>query len=101
VRREEAAAIAFAGGEPARELVVGLLEEIAELRTRIEELERQSNRNSGNSSMPPSSDPPMSRQERRAEARRRAKESLRKQGAQPGHEGKSREMAPPEQVVDD
>jgi len=40
----------------------------------------------------------MTRQERRAEARRRAKESLRKQGGQPGHEGKSREMAPPERV---
>lgn len=77
---------------------MGLLGEIAELRKRIEELERQNNRNSGNSSMPPSSDPPMSRQERRAEARRRAKESLRKQGGQPGHEGKSREMAPPERV---
>lgn len=78
--------------------MIGLLAEIAELRERVEELERQNNRNSGNSSMPPSSDPPMSRQERRAEARRRAKESLRKQGGQPGHEGKSREMAPPERV---
>jgi transposase len=71
---------------------------IAELRERIEELERQVGRDSGNSSMPPSSDPPMSRQERRAEARRRAKESLRRQGGQPGHEGKSREMAPPERI---
>lgn len=78
--------------------MIGLLAEIAELRERVGELERKVNRNSGNSSMPPSSDPPMTRQERRTEARRRAKESLRKQGGQPGHEGKSREMAPPERV---
>jgi transposase len=71
---------------------------VRRLEERIEELERQVNRNSGNSSMPPSSDPPMTRQERCAEARRRAKESLRKQGGQPGHERKSREMAPPERV---
>jgi len=101
MRHEEAERVALAGGEPARELVVELLAEVAkigELRERIEELERQINRDSGNSSMPPSSDPPMSRQQRRAEARRRAKESLRRQGGQPGHEGKSREMAPPERV---
>ena len=98
MRHEEATAIALAGGEPARELVVGLLAEIAELRERTEELERRVNRNSHNSSMPPSSDPPMTRQQRRAEARRRAKESLRKPGGQPGHEGMSREVAPPERV---
>jgi transposase len=108
MQREEAEAVALAGGEPARELVLALLGQVekvpelqnrvVELAGRIEELERQINRNSGNSSMPPSSDPPMTRQQRRAEARRRAKESLRKQGGQPGHEGKSREMAPPERV---
>ena len=108
MQREEAEAVALAGGEPARELVLALLEQVeripelqnrvVELAGRIEELERQINRNSGNSSMPPSSDPPMTRQERRAEARRRAKESLRRQGGQPGHEGRSREMAPPERV---
>lgn len=75
-----------------------MLAVVRRLEGRIEELERQNNRNSGNSSMAPSSDPPMTRQERRAEARRRAKESLRKQGGQPSHEGKSREMAPPERV---
>ena len=40
----------------------------------------------------------MTRQQRRAEARRRAKESLRKPGGQPGHEGKSREMASRDRV---
>ena len=91
MRREEAAALCEQGPDAVL-TVVGRLEE------RIEELERQNNRNSGNSSMPPSSDLPKTRQQRRAEARRKAKESLRKQGGQPGHEGKSREMAPPERV---
>jgi transposase len=98
VRREEVEAIALAGGEPARELVVGLLAEVAALGERVEELERRLNRSSRNSSMPPSSDPPMTRQQRRALARELAKKSLRRQGGQPGHEGKSREIAPPERV---
>jgi len=79
-------------------LAVGLLEEIAALRERVEELERRQNRGSGNSSMPPSSDPPMTRQQRRALARERAKASQRKPGGQPGHEGKSRELAAPDRV---
>ena len=48
--------------------------------------------------MPPSTDPPMTRQQRRALARERAKKSLRKPGGQPGHEGKHRQMASPEKV---
>jgi transposase len=72
--------------------------ENAALRERIEELERRLGQNSSNSSKPPCSDSPMSRQERRALARKRAKESLRKAGAQPGPEGKHRQMAAPERV---
>ena len=68
------------------------------MRERIEELERRLGQNSSNSSMPPSTDPPMTRQQRRALARERAKKSLRKPGGQPGHEGKHRQMAPPEKV---
>lgn len=75
-----------------------VVEFVLALQERIEELERRLGQNSGNSSKPPSSDPPMSRQERRAPARERAKESLRKQGGQPGHEGSHRQMAPPEWV---
>ena len=75
-----------------------LREQVATLRVEVEELKRRLGQNSSNSSKPPSSDPPMSRQERRALARKRAKESLRKQGGQPGHEGKHRQMAPPERV---
>jgi transposase len=69
------------------------------LRERIEELERRLSQDSRNSSKPPSSDSPKSRAERRREAREKAKEwSKRKAGGQPGHEGKTREMAPPERV---
>jgi transposase len=98
VRVEEAEAIALAGGEPARELVLGLVAEVAALRERVDEHERLLRRDSTNSSLPPSRDPPLTRQQRRALARERAKVSLRKPGGQPGHEGKTREMAPPERV---
>ena len=101
MRREEIEAIALGGGEPARELVVGLLEQVAQLpalRERIEELERRAGRDSGNSSMPPSSDTPKSRAERRRVAREAYKRSMRKSGGQPGHEGKTRELVAPERV---
>lgn len=65
---------------------------------RIEELERRAGRNSQNSSMSPSQDPPASRAERRRKAREAYKRSMRKQGAQPGHEGKSRQLAGPERL---
>jgi len=116
VDRADAEAVALAGGEPARELVVRLLDaldrvtaavdEVAGLQERIEELERQVNRTSRNSSVAPSSDPPLTRQQRRQLARERAKKLLqregrerREQGAQPGHEGFSRQPADPEQLT--
>jgi transposase len=99
VDRVEAEAIAVAGGEPARQLLVELVE-------RVEELERLLNRTSRNSSVAPSSDPPLTRQQRRQLARERAKKELqrqkreaRKQGGQPGHEGSSRLPAEPEQLT--
>ena len=98
MRVEEAGRIARAGGEPAVQLVLGLLAETAALRERVDEHERLLKRDSTNSSLPPSRDPPLTRQQRRALARERAKASLRKPGGQPGHEGKAREMAPPDRV---
>jgi transposase len=68
-------------------LVVELRAENAALRKRVEELERQVNRNSGNSSMPPSQEPPLSRAERRRRAREAYKRSMRKSGGQPGSSG--------------
>lgn len=111
--------IALGGGEPARELVVELLDEVAEasaqvaaasarvaalaehvsaLGVEVEKLRRVAGRDSANSSMPSSSDRPKSRAERRAAAREQFKRSARAPGGQPGHEGKTREMAAPERV---
>jgi transposase len=92
VRREQVREAIERDPESVVDLVMSLQE-------RIEELDRRLDQDSRNSSKPPSSDPPKSRAERRREARGRAKEwSKRKPGAQPGHEGKTREMAPPERV---
>lgn len=66
---------------------------------RIEELERRVNRNSGNSSMSPSSDQPLSRAERRRRAREAYKRSMRRSGGQPGHRGKTREMVASDRVA--
>jgi len=96
--RQEAEAIAVAGGEPARVLVVALFDRVAAHEARLEELERQIGRDSANSSQPPSSDAPKSRAERRRLAREAYKRSMRKSGGQPGHEGKTRELAAPERV---
>ena len=58
---------------------------------RIAELEEQLKRNSGNSSQPPSSD--MGRKRKPP-----VDPSGRKRGGQPGHEGKTRDVVPPEDV---
>jgi transposase len=106
VRHEEAEAIYGAGREAVVDALVSAwaaLEDLTvtvdALRERVDELERQLNRSSKNSSMPPSSDAPMTRQQRRAQAGELAKKlSQRKPGGQPGHEGNSREMAGAERV---
>jgi transposase len=91
VRREEFEGL-YAEGSDAVWAVIRRLQE------RIEELERRINRDSGNSSLPPSSDPPKSRAERRRLAREAYKRSMRSSGGQPGHEGKTRELVAPERV---
>lgn len=102
--REGAERIALAGGEPAWELVRGLLGEIAKLQERVARIEEQSRRDSRNSSSPPSQDPPKTRAERRAQARKKAKAwskregETREQGAQPGHKGSGRKLLPEDQV---
>jgi transposase len=99
VERAEAEAIYDQG----REMVVAVLlrmdeqvqqltRQVAKQDKRIAELERRLNRNSGNSSVPPSQDPPG------APERRRPDPSGRAQGAQPGHRGKGRKLAPAEAV---
>jgi transposase len=68
-----------------RELVLSLLERLAVLEERV-------NRNSGNSSQPPSSDPP------NAPPRPKPSPSGRKAGGQKGHPGQGRSLKPVEQV---
>jgi transposase len=95
VERDEAHAIYGQG----RDVVVAVLrrmdEQIEKLTAkvtaqdeRIARLERAARRSSRNSSQPPSADPPST-------PPRRGKDSSgRKQGAQPGHEGKGRPLLP-------
>ena len=93
LRREDAGKIALGGGEPARELMLSLFDRVAEQDRRLaeqddrlEKLERRLGQNSVNSSLAPSSD--------RGQGPKRParKRTGRKQGAQLGHEGASREL---------
>jgi transposase len=86
LRREDAERIALEGGEPARELVLALFDQVAEQGERLEKLERRLGVNSRNSSLPPSKDPPS------APKRPARKRSERKQGGQSGHKGASRQL---------
>ena len=103
--RAEAEAVFDAGREACVEFLLELTSgydaQIARLEERIRRLEEQARRDSRTSSKPPSSDPPKTRQQRRAEARAKAKELLRgerKAGGQPGHPGAGRELEPEDQV---
>jgi transposase len=94
---ERAEAEAILDGD--RETAIGLLLRVGELveanqrlEARVAELERRLNRSSRNSSLPPSQDPPS------APPRPRGKGSGRRRGGQPGHEGRHRQLLPPEQV---
>jgi transposase len=66
--------------------------EVRELREELAELRRQLNRNSGNSSTPPSANPPW------APRPVKRRPTGRRPGGQPGHPGHHRELLPLEQV---
>ena len=66
--------------------------QLAALSGRVEELERRLKRDSSNSSLPPSHDPPW------LGKRGRSRGTDRKQGAQPGHTGQGRSLFPVERV---
>lgn len=94
--RSEAEAIYDAGREVVVEVLLRMDEQIRRLEERvarqderIAQLERRLNRSSRNSSAPPSADPPSV-----APARRGRDSSGRSQGAQPGHEGRGRDLLP-------
>lgn len=89
MERAEAEAIYDAGRGVVVEVLLRMDRQIQQLATRVERLEREVRKNSRNSSLPPSSDPPGNAPNRREKGR-----SRRQQGAQPGHEGKGRELLP-------
>ncbi|MBD3251282.1 IS66 family transposase [Candidatus Uhrbacteria bacterium] len=76
-----------------QELVLSLIVRVQELEAEVAKLREQVNRNSHNSSNPPSSDGP----EVPPKSRKRPG-GKRNRGAQPGHEGKKRKLVPPEEV---
>jgi len=99
VERSEAEAIYAAGREPVVEALLALsarLEaqdaQLAALAERVEELEQRLKRDSRNSSLPPSHDPPW------LGKRGRSRGTGRKQGAQPGHVGHGRALFESERV---
>lgn len=69
--------------------------QVAMLIKQVADLSEKLGRNSRNSHMPPSSDSPQERQQRRGNKKSK---SERKRGGQPGHEGSHRELLPPEKV---
>ena len=88
MERVEAEAIYDAGREAVVEVLLAMDRRIQQLEARVEKLERELAKNSGNSSRPPSTDPP-----RRAPGRGKDR-SGRKPGGQPGHEGRGRPLLP-------
>ena len=108
--RSEAEAIYDAGRERCVEFILELAQGLerliaanARLEERVRRLEEELRKNSGNSSTPPSADPPRSRAERRAAAREKAKQwakakGEREPGGQPGHKGAGRKLLPEEQI---
>lgn len=95
MERAEAEAIYDQGRDAVVAVLLRMDEQIARLEKRvarqderIAQLERRVGRSSRNSSQPPSSDPPSTPPKRGKDR------SGRKQGAQPGHEGKGRPLLP-------
>jgi transposase len=89
VDRSEAEAIYDAGREVVVEVLLAMDRRIRQLEARVEKLERELAKDSRNSSLPPSSDPSGKRASRRGKDR-----SGRSRGAQPGHEGRGRDLLP-------
>ena len=106
MERSEAEAIYDAGREACVEFLMSVMASHKRLEERVRVLEAKGAASSRNSSVAPSADTPMSRQERRALARAKAKELLkkdgerRKAGGQPGHPGAGRELLGEDQMSD-
>jgi len=74
-------------------LITSLQQQVQELQEQVRQLREQVNRNSSNSSVPPSANP------LDAPKLLRKKRSGRKPGAQLGHEAHLRELLPPDRIV--
>ena len=102
--RAQAEAIYVAGREACVEVLLQLSSAVERLEERVRRLEDEARRDSRTSSKPPSQDPPKTRQQRREEARAKAKELLardgerRKPGAQDGHPGRGRQLLAEDQI---
>ena len=101
MERSEAEAIYAAGREPVVDALLALsarlgahYAKLVGLAERVEELEQRLQRDSSNSSLPPSHDPPW------LGKRGRSRGMGRKQGAQPGHPGHGRSLFPLERVTE-
>lgn len=96
MERSAAEAIYDSGREGCVEFLMRLMDRQLRLEERLRVLEQKAAASSRNSSSPPSADVPKTRQQRRAEAREKAKElaredgQQRKAGGQPGHPGSGR-----------
>lgn len=78
----------------------GLRRQVETLTAKLTELEARLGQSSRTSSLPPSSDSPKSRAERRAEARKQKKDATRTRGKQPGAPGANLPMRKdPDEVV--
>jgi transposase len=102
--RVEAEAIYDSGREACVQFILDLAARVREMDERLSRLEAAAGQDSRSSSTPPSSDPPKTRAERRAQARAKAKELMRSEGerrnagGQSGHRGAGRDLKPGDQV---
>ncbi len=105
MERSEAEAIYDQGREACVEFLMRVADRQLRLEERVRAVEQNASASSRNSSSPPSADVPKTRQQRRAEAREKAKELARRDGkkkreagGQPGHPGSGRELLPEDRM---
>ncbi|MGI8413757.1 MAG: DUF6444 domain-containing protein [Solirubrobacteraceae bacterium] len=97
MRRDEIESLYAAGVDVVVGVIAAQAERIALLEGEIEELKRLIGRSSNNSSLPPSRDSPQARGQRSGKKR----SSGKKQGGQPGREGRHRQLvADPDRVIE-
>lgn len=77
--------------KPVKDFIINMIHELAHLNEKIEELESRLNKNSGNSSRPPSSDKPFKK--------KKSGKKKKKSGAKKGHKGHRQMMLEPTEKV--